>query len=399
MCPLLKDLGKLERSGMSCSAGTSCLEEPSFWQACRIAVSGDLHIRLANSYYDAKQIRDVLHSAWKVQAGDDYFYEEFNHPGRIFKNLIEPSTRVHDLYKLSALCLVAELGNKEIVATLSLVFDNRLKTIEAGRGAVKQEFKGERILQRFVQPVLAILSSFPDYALILDTTTLVNSSSYFAENLGASPYAFHPSSFAVSKLSVKKWLEEIACKRGEDVALTLLAKSSLTGLGRFATAYYLRLPSQLHVYTPLLTDKQYPFYSRSQESLQVEVDKEKQALSVQHSLLYDRHFTATRIIFCPHPSIDIGKVIDLSGKQGYETIVVQVPCDVQYLSLSNHMEKHGALLCGVFPVITGQWYASYFVACSDGHRQIVTGNLHFLARHRPLTDSVMELVDLMVHSL
>jgi hypothetical protein len=89
-----------------------------------------------------------------------------------------------------------------------------------------------------------LLSLVPEYAIVTDATTLIQSAGLFADQVGAPPVALYPSSFTVQTSCVDEWWDRLTRRYDAEVARALLTRSETTGLGRFTTGYHLRLPAE-----------------------------------------------------------------------------------------------------------------------------------------------------------
>ncbi len=369
---------------------------PSPWRSLMQSSAPVIRIRVAETAEDAMHIKDVLHGAWLVQAGEPYFYGLFNEPEDLFYTLIKPSTHTDDIHSLDGLCFVAETPEKEIVGTLSLVFDHDELTVEIGRIAILPGFQGNNILQHFAEPVRQVFALLSDYSIISDTTTLNRSAAQFVNIFGAVAVSLHPSSFTVSPGGLAPWLEYLTGKYGFEIAHALLTPSPKTGLGRFATSYHLSLPTGYPVFTPFLSELQRPFFEYSVEHLGVCVEEKKQPVYSGTGKCVDHVLNACRYIVDPEKESDFETTKQEGYKNNIETILYQVPCDRKYQAVSLQLEETGALLCGVYPNTYGRWYASYCIFTSKGHAEKVLDNLSVIDQNNILVQPCDELLKIVL---
>jgi len=364
------------------------------WDWYNVTTEDGIHVRVASSIDDAVAIRDVVRSAWRLGESESFFYGAFNDPQTIFHEVIVPAIRHCDIIRLNTLCLVAEVDHesgRQIVGTVSLVFDHQQRTVELGRGAVVAGIQGRGILNAFTVPLRRIIERVHNYAIVADATVLCRGAGRFAEAFDAVPVALHPSSFTIPQRASGDWIAALSERYDSEVISAMLSPSPMTGCGRFATAYHVRLPTGCTTYRPLITDRQQRFYTHTRRALDLSESFLVQPSRRRRMRMTDNRNTATRNIIDPADSVTPHQLIEDARKRGYETVIVQVPCDRYSDHATEQLEAAGALLCGVFPDAAGYWYASYALFTTDGQRKQVLDNLEVLYRRRALPDSYVGL--------
>ena len=379
----------------------------SLWSHHTSVSSDGLCIRVASSRRDAAGIRDVLHSAWQVSEDEDYFYQTFNDPEAIYRAFIEPSLSCADLRSLDVLCLIGEQADGRIVATFSLILDHDCRTVELGRGAVASDCQGQAVLCRFAAISRAILDQLDDYSVVADVTTLARGATRFALICGSQPVALHPSSFVIQPSCVDSWLDRLRARHG-DTAGALLWRSERSRLGRFATAWHMTATTagepREPAFRPHLCRHQRRFFEHTCDVLDLARDLAgeardsavEQPVSANPERVADNSATWTRTIIDPAPHSDPRRMVDSAARDGFETVIVQVPCDRENQLLCRRLARSGALLSGVFPMPSGHWYASYTLLVGAEHREQVLDNLVEIAGNGSFDPAYHRLLDLML---
>ncbi len=349
--------------------------------------------RVASTLEDARAIRHVLRSAWRVSDSEPYFYSTFNDAESVYRELVEPATKTDDLRQVPAVCLIAEeiTGHgddrrAQVVATASLMFRHEQREIELGRGAILPGARGKQLLWHFLALVESLLPCLSEYVVVADTTLLSRSLGVLAEHVSGPAVAIHPSSFTIQRSTVTGWKRDLVRVHGAEIADALLERSPETGLGRFATAYHVRLPERLKVDRalprPCLDDIQRPFYEHTRNALGVQPSLQVQRPSRRKMSISDRPLTATRMIVDPPVYVDPAAQMLSARRAGFETVIIQVPCEHHYLATSRRMHTAGGILSGVFPNSSGRWYASYTFLTTAARRAKAVASLQRLhTRH------------------
>ncbi|MEM9462321.1 MAG: hypothetical protein AAGF11_49670 [Myxococcota bacterium] len=343
-------------------------------------------IRIARTLADAEAARDLIRDAWAVDDDEPYFYGLFDDAHKLFTSVIEPGTRCGDLRALDAICIMIEArdeqGGSRMVGTFSFVVDHRAKTIEIGRAAIARDWQRRGIPAKATGPILGLLSTLPDYAVITDVSTIARGAQATADALGLATVALHPSNFTVQSRAVDYWQQRLARRRGPEVAQALLRRSPQTGLGRFTTSYHCRLPRALAPAQPVLTAAQQPFFAHTCQVSRLDGRSAQcQPPRLRETAVHDRRHTATRTIVDPLLCFDIRTHVSSATDEGFETLVIQVPCDVTYRALAELLEARGAILGGVFADAHGDWRASYTLLTSAEHDAQVRHDLAVLDAH------------------
>ncbi|MEM9462318.1 MAG: hypothetical protein AAGF11_49655 [Myxococcota bacterium] len=358
-------------------------------------------VRIARTQADADAARSLIRDAWAVDDDEPYFYGLFDDARQLFANVVEPSTRCGDLQKLDAICLMVdardEKGRSRTVGTFSLVLDHHAKAIEVGRGAIARAWQRRGIPAKVMGPMLRLLSTLPDYAVITDASTIARGARAIADALGMATVALHPSNFTVQSRAVDYWRKRLTERRGPEIARALLRRSCKTGLGRFTTSYHCRLPRTLAPAQPVLTAAQQPFYAHTCRVSRLDGRSAQwQQPQLRETVVRERRHTATRTIVDPPLAFDVCTQVFDAADEGFETLVVQVPCDVTHRALAERLETLGAILGGVFVDTHGCWRASYTLLTSVGHDARVRRDLAALAAHDALDGDAGALLRLVV---
>ncbi|MCX4239773.1 hypothetical protein [Paraliomyxa miuraensis] len=361
-------------------------------------------IRVARTWEDAEAARRLIRDAWAVEDGERYFYGAFDDAKTLFETVIVPSTRSGDLRELDAICVlvdaVDEHGRTISVGTFSLVLDHEARTVEIGRGAVASAWQRRQLPARALRPMQRLLGTIPEYAAITDATTLARGAKATADALGLHTVALHPSNFTVQANAVAPWHARLHERRGAALAQALLRRSDRTGLGRFTTSHHCRLPRELRPPMPVLTAAQMPFFAHTCRVSQLHETLEgapTQRARLRKTKISDRIHTATRTVVDPHPGVDVRASVTAAAAEGFETLVVQVPCDAQHRPLCERLELTGAILGGVFVDAHGCWRASYTLPTTEEHAAQVRRDLAVVAEHEALDGEAAPLLRL-VHA-
>lgn len=316
-----------------------------------------------------------------------------------------PSLAHGDLRRLDVLCLLGEEADGRVVATFSLILDHERQTIELGRGAVARDRQNTAVPQHFLDflaVIRRILEPLSDYSVVADVTTLARGATWFALAMGSQPVSLHPSSFVIQPSCVDRWRDKLQARHG-DTARALPWRSETSGLGRFATAWHMSPtasgPSNATEFRPHLTRQQQPFFEYTCDVLDARPGEAEQPVSAFPEQVADNAGTATRTIIDPAPRRDPQSMLASAAREGFETVVVQVPCDRENQLIGRRLMAAGAVLSGVFPMPSGYWYASYTMLVGAEHRQQVIENLRVVAEHDAFHPSYHRLLDLVLESL
>lgn len=358
-------------------------------------------VRVAQSREDAEAARRLIRDAWGVNSDERYFYGLFEHASKLYAEVLEPSARASSLRELDAICVlidaIDEHGQTLSVGTFSLVMNHDDKTIEIGRGAIAKAWQRRRIPLKVLGPMRRLLDTLPDYAVVVDATTLARGAKMTADAVGAAAVALHPSNFTVQPGAVEGWHAHLTGRRGASLAQALLRQSPRSGLGRFMTSFHCRPPAALRPAAPVLTDAQAPFfaYTCAVSKLDPQLDgAARQDACPRQAKVHDMPHTATRMIVDPARGLDVEAVVAEALAEGYETLVVQVPCDVIHREQSSALERAGAILCGVFVDAHGDWRASYTLLTCTDHDTRVREDLAVLVAEQALDPQTMPLLRL-----
>lgn len=368
------------------------------WRRYDLLTPDGYRVRIGATMRDAELARDILRSAWRLSDDESYFYGAFEDPESLFRQVIAPANRVADIHELSTLCVMVESEARRVVASGAMIFDHRRRTVELGRTGTAHNARGRGVLRQFDNFVKRLLQAeVPDYLVIVDATTLIQSAGRFSDRVVGPPLAFYPSSFTVQPNSVDEWLARLTRRHGANVGHALLSRSEETGLGRFAIAYHVGIPLGFTTGEPRLTAAQRPFYEYTRTVLGLQQGHAPQT-APDGPEVSNRVYTATRTITDPAPEMEPADVLKSAASEGFELVVVNVPCDPQHQTCSERLERAQALLCGVYPDAFGRWRAGYAIFTSPTHRDQVIASFVTLVDHRGVVDSQLRLLRLILAS-
>ncbi len=108
----------------------------------------------------------------------------------------------------------------------------------------------------------------------------------------------------------------------------------------------------------------------------------------------DRRHTATRTVSDPPRALNVRTCVTAAAREGFETLVVQVPCDHQHVDVSVRLERAGAILGGVIVDARGCWRASYSVLTTAEHAAVVRSDIARLADSGAFSGPTQALLEL-----
>lgn len=155
--------------------------------------------------------------------------------------------------------------------------------------------------------------------------------------------------------------------------------SPRTRLGRFATAYHMRLSPQTTPFVPILTAAQQTLYEWTRNALKIRELGGQQPVHSGESEVYDNAGTATRSVFVYDPSFDLEGSTTSAFEAGMETLILRVPCDRKHVALSRQLDEMDAILGGVHPDARGYWTANYVVPRGKDHHERTVAGLRLMA--------------------
>lgn len=347
-------------------------------------IVGEVTIRLATTLSDATVLSRVIRGAWGLSDGKKpYFYALFNNPQELFETVLQPSLSAKKFRDIQCLSFVAVL-NKKVVGTGSLVFDHADKTIEFGRDATDVKFQGNEIHKTLTKIRADFLKETNhDYAIISDSTTLTLSVQKNLHYIDLPTVSFHPSSFIIQKENVVRWKNYLLTKHPEEIAEAILIPSSKTGLGRFATFYHVLLSKKIVslVKQPVLPEFLNAFYNYTTKKLGVSSKKLPQKNSAFTTKIKDNPLTATRLVVIGKSQTNPQTLLQRAEKAGFDTLIVQIPCDTLHKEYHQKLVNVGFILGGVFPNTKGMWLASYVFILDNTSFQLTLTGLKQLAKY------------------
>jgi long-chain acyl-CoA synthetase len=355
----------------------------SFWQRYESPAWTPRQFRLARTVEDAEVMRQLVREAWRLRADEKYFYTLYEEPEQVYEQVLAPLGAGSDPRGLAALCLIFEV-ERAVVGTLSLIFDHPKRQVEIGRAALKLSLQGQGHVRYAITQVRRFLEIAPDYAIYADIAATQPGAAVFMLGLGAQAVAITPSSFVFQPGSADDWMALLGALQSPEAASTLVYRSPVTGLGRFATALHLKLPSGQSTFRPELTAKQAPLQAFTSKTLDVATGREPQPVKLDEQEVQDLAYTATRTIRSPDPALDIAQAERDAERAGMETLCIEVPCDHEHRALAERLDQSGAWLCGVHADRDGYWYAAYALLLGAAHRARVLEDLQRVSAERRL---------------
>lgn len=175
-----------------------------------------------------------------------------------------------------------------------------------------------------------------------------------------------------------------------------VARSDVTGLGRFATAYHLRTPAGQRFCTPVLDAASRPFFARTCAALGIEPSGAEQQPAAREQRCSDMAHAATGKMLDPADDFDPVSAVDEAREDGIEAVFVHVPCDAGHPAVAERLRAAGAILSGVFPDAIGDWYASYALLATAEMRTRALRSLAVLHREHELDPGYIALLGLLL---
>lgn len=350
------------------------------WQRFEIPPVQGLQLRLARTVDDARAIREMVREAWQLAPEDKFFYHRFEDPQWVFEHLILPLSSAETIEELSAIALVA-VEDGVVFGTASMVFDHTRRIVEVGRGAIRPSQQGASRARRLAMSIIRLLEMVPHYNAVVDATIVHFGAGNFAEAINAVAVGLYPTSFVFQRGTAPQWHQSLVDYHGREIADAMVYLSPRTGMGRFGTAYHMRLAPQTRLFTPVLTAEQQTMFKWTCDALKLRGLGEPQAPQPEaESEVYDNPGTSLRSVHVSGVDFDVEACMRTALEAGLETLILRVPCDSEHVPLSRTLDGMRAILAGVHPDALGYWTANYVLPLGEGHYERTVEGLELMAR-------------------
>ncbi len=348
------------------------------WQRFEIPPVQGLQLRLARTLDDARAIREMVREAWQLADEDRFFYHRFEEPEWVYTHLVERLGAVKTLEDLEAIALVAE-EEGVVFGTASLVFDHTRKIVELGRGAIRPQWQGASRARRLALSINRFLEIAPHYNAVVDATIVHFGAGNTGEAINAVAVGLYPTSFVFQKGTAPQWRQVLAEYHGEEMVDAMIYLSPRTGMGRFATAYHMRLSPRTVPFVPILTASQQTLFEWTRDALKIRTFAGPQPVETRDAEVYDNPGTALRSVFVYETAFDLEACRASALDAGVETLILRIPCDSKHIKLSRQLDEMDAILGGVHPDARGHWTANYILPLGDDHYERTVKGLRLMA--------------------